>query len=142
MAAVLPPGYILSNAIPSVETYMSLRANTGLSAFSAEASERGLPNSLFCVQVMHEGKAVGLGRITGDRGTFFLITDICILPSHRNRGLAKAVMTALMAWIRANVPKTGYVGLSADGRANELYRQFGFRETKEESGSVGMSLTV
>ncbi|KAL8925418.1 MAG: hypothetical protein Q9208_003510 [Pyrenodesmia sp. 3 TL-2023] len=134
----LPPGYSISHATPSVETYISLRTASGLIPFSVEAATRGLPNTLFAVQMMHEGQAIGLGRITGDAGCFFFVSDICILPPHRGRGLAKAVMGELMAWLRANAPRTAYVSLGADGRARELYAQFGFRETEGAFDSVAM----
>ncbi|KAI4097387.1 MAG: hypothetical protein L6R37_006823 [Teloschistes peruensis] len=138
----LPEGYSISTSIPSVDTYVALRTKSGLTPFAREASARGLPNSLFCVQMMHDGEAIGMGRITGDNGCFFLVTDICVLPAHRNRGLAKAIMAELMKWLRANAPKTGFVGLNADGRANELYRQFGFKSTEEEIDSVGMFMVM
>ncbi|KAL8729073.1 MAG: hypothetical protein Q9166_004990 [cf. Caloplaca sp. 2 TL-2023] len=138
----LPSGYSISHAIPSVETYVSLRIDTGLTTFSTEASVRGLPNTLFSVQIMHARQAVGMGRITGDGGCFFFVSDICTLPAHRGQGLAKAVMAELMQWLRTNAPKGAYVSLGADGRANELYRQFGFRETKENFDSVGMAIIM
>ncbi|KAL9602797.1 MAG: hypothetical protein Q9219_001640 [cf. Caloplaca sp. 3 TL-2023] len=140
----LPAGYSISNAIPSAETYVALRTESGMTPFSLEAAAKGLPNTIFFVQIINEadGKAVGMGRLTGDAGCFFLLTDICVLPAHRHRGLAKAVMGRLMAWLRANAPKTAFVSLSADGKANELYRKFGFRESKEAFDSVGMSLTM
>ncbi|KAL8778843.1 MAG: hypothetical protein Q9203_001734 [Teloschistes exilis] len=138
----LPEGYSISTCIPSVDTYVALRTKSGLTPFAREASARGLPNSLFCVQMMHDGEAIGMGRITGDNGCFFLVTDICVLPAHRNRGLAKAIMAELVKWLRANAPKTGFVGLSADGRANELYRQFGFKSTEEEIDSMGMFMVM
>ncbi|KAL8640375.1 MAG: hypothetical protein Q9228_002702 [Teloschistes exilis] len=138
----LPEGYSISTCIPSVDTYVALRTKSGLTPFAREASARGLPNSLFCVQMMHDGEAIGMGRITGDNGCFFLVTDICVLPAHRNRGLAKAIMAELVKWLRANAPETGFVGLSADGRANELYRQFGFKSTEEEIDSVGMFMVM
>lgn len=56
----LPQGYTLSHAIPSAETYISLRTRTGLTPFSIEAAERGLPNTIFATQVLDkDGEAVG-----------------------------------------------------------------------------------
>ena len=83
------------------------------------------------------GKTVG--RIIGDGGCFFQITDICTHPAHRGLGLAKAVMAELTTWLEGNAPRGAWVGLSADGEAGGLYRQFGFRETKEAFDSVGMA---
>lgn len=55
----LPEGYSISTSIPSVDTYVALRTKSGLTPFAREASARGLPNSLFCVQMMHDGEAIG-----------------------------------------------------------------------------------
>ncbi|KAL8683300.1 MAG: hypothetical protein Q9186_000683 [Xanthomendoza sp. 1 TL-2023] len=142
MSSALPPNYSISHAIPSIETYISLRTTTGLTPFSPEASAKGLPNTLFCIQILHAGQTVSVGRITGDGGCFLLISDICTLPGHRGQGLAKTVMAGLMGWVRGNTPRTAYVGLWADGRADALYRQFGFRDTVDEYDSKGMSLTM
>lgn len=83
-----------------------------------------------------------VGRITGDGGCFFSITDICTLPMHRGLGLAKAVMAELMHWLRSHAPETAFVSLYADGKADALYKQFGFRDTVAENDSKGMSITM
>ena len=78
-----------------------------------------------------------MGRVTGDGGCFYQVTDICILPAHRGKGLAKAIMAEIENWLVRNVPKTGYVSLLADGEAYSLYEQFGFRLVAPVS--LGMS---
>ena len=67
-----------------------------------------------------------MGRVIGDGGCFFQVTDIAVDPAHQGRGLGKMVMAELKKWIDENVPETGYVSLIADGKANELYAQYGF----------------
>jgi len=67
-----------------------------------------------------------MGRIIGDGGCFFQVTDIAVDPAHQGRGLGKMIMTELRGWMDENVPETGYVSLIADGRARELYARFGF----------------
>lgn len=78
-----------------------------------------------------------MGRVTGDGGCFYQVTDICVLPSHRGKGLGKAIMAEIEKWLRENVPKTGFVALLADGDAHRLYEQFGFRLSAP--ASLGMS---
>ncbi|WP_082510934.1 MULTISPECIES: GNAT family N-acetyltransferase [unclassified Rhizobium] len=118
---------------------MRLRREAGLSPFSREAAEKGLPNSIFGVSLMLDNETVGMGRIIGDGGCFFQVTDIAILPEHQGRGLAKWIMAALSEFI-ATLPKTAYVSLIADVPANKLYAQFGFDETAPRS--VGMARKV
>jgi ribosomal protein S18 acetylase RimI-like enzyme len=130
--------YITRLAIPSVATYQQLRIATGLSAKTTEAAARGLPHSLFAVQVLHGDAVVGMGRIIGDGGCFYQVVDIAVLPAHQGKGLGKLIMREIMQFIETEVPASAYVSLIADGQAQELYAQFGFQHTAP--ASVGMAL--
>lgn len=126
-------------ATPDPDTYRRLRTACGLSAMSAEAAARGLPNTLFAVQLRDAaGRTVGMGRVIGDGGCFFQVTDIAVLPDYQGRGLGKKIMAEIRTWIDANAPAGGYVSLIADGEAQHLYAQFGFVPTAPRS--VGMAL--
>ncbi|RWX81475.1 N-acetyltransferase [Neorhizobium lilium] len=129
--------YRIELHVPGVDDYLRLRQASGLSTFSREAAEKGLPNSIFGVCLMHGGAVVGMGRIIGDGGCFFQVTDIAIMPEHQGRGLGKMIMAALTDYIEKQLPKTAYVSLIADVPANRLYKQFGFAETAPRS--VGMA---
>ncbi|GGY13779.1 GNAT family N-acetyltransferase [Paludibacterium paludis] len=129
--------YRIEISLPSVETYRHLRTRSGLSDKTAEAAEKGLANSLFAVQVLFNDTPVGMGRVIGDGGCFFQVVDIAVLEEHRGQGLGKAIMSAIRAYIDEQVPESGYVSLIADGRAQDLYAQFGFTPTAP--ASVGMA---
>jgi GNAT superfamily N-acetyltransferase len=131
--------YRIEARVPAIDDYMRLRLESGLTPFAREAAEKGLPSSIFGVCLMHGNETVGMGRIIGDGGCFFQVTDIAILPAHQGRGLAKWIMTALSDFI-ATLPKTAYVSLIADVPANRLYAQYGFDETAPRS--VGMARKV
>jgi len=131
--------YTTRLAIPAIATYQLLRVAAGMSAKSTEAAAKGLPNSLFAVQVLHGDEVVGMGRIIGDGGCFFQVTDIAVLPAHQGKGLGKRIMREIMQFIETAVPESAYVSLIADGQAQDLYAQFGFRHTAP--ASVGMALT-
>lgn len=132
--------YRIEPRVPAVDDYLRLRRESGLSPFSREAAEKGLPNSIFGVCLMLGEETVGMGRIIGDGGCFFQVTDIAILPSHQGRGLGKLIMAALSAFIEAELPASAYVSLIADVPANRLYQQFDFVETAPRS--VGMARKV
>jgi GNAT superfamily N-acetyltransferase len=132
--------YVLIERFPDIEDYRRLRQTAGLSPRSAEAAARGLVNTLFGVSVMHEARAIGMGRIIGDGGCFFVVVDIAVEPAHQKRGLGKRIVQALDAWLRANALESSNVSLFADGDAKYLYAQFGFVETGP--ASVGMDYTV
>lgn len=136
MTATSP--YTTCLAIPSSATYRHLRVAAGLSAKTTEAAARGLPNSLFAVQVLHGDEVVGMGRIIGDGGCFFQVVDIAVVPAHQGKGLGKLIMREIRHFIDSDVPESAYVSLIADGQAQELYAQFGFKHTAP--ASVGMAL--
>ena len=129
--------YSCLHETPSIETYRALRTGSGLSGKTIEAADRGLPGTLFAVQVLGDGNPVGMGRVIGDGGCFYQVVDIAVLKEHQGRGIGKMIMTAIVKYLEANVPESGYVSLIADGQAQNLYAQFGFVHTAP--GSVGMA---
>jgi GNAT superfamily N-acetyltransferase len=129
--------YATLHATPSAATYLHLRVASGLSPKSAEAAARGLPNTLFGVQILHDGEPVGMGRVIGDGGTAFQVVDIAVLPQHQGQGLGRRIMDEIAAWLQAHVPPSGYVSLLADVPADALYARFGFVHTAPRT--VGMA---
>ncbi|TNM65248.1 GNAT family N-acetyltransferase [Aliirhizobium smilacinae] len=132
--------YSIESQTPDVETYLRLRTISGLTPFAREAAETGLKGTLYSVIVRHCGVAVGMGRLVGDGGCFFQVTDIAVDPVHQGRGLGKAIMSSIMSYVERTLPATAYVSLIADVPANKLYEQFGFKPTAPKS--VGMSFLV
>lgn len=131
--------YQLTAETPSIEDYLRLRINAGLSAKVEANAVAGLPNTWFAVVVRRDGRIVGMGRIIGDGGLFFQIVDMAIEPAHQGRGLGKAIMTALMDRLRSYA-QGAYVSLIADGEANRLYAQYGFEPTTPKS--IGMAQVI
>ncbi|MDF2983690.1 MAG: family N-acetyltransferase [Devosia sp.] len=132
--------YQLIERIPTIEEYRELRRLSGLSGKSEAAAARGLPNTIHAVVIEHAGETIGMGRVIGDGGTAFQVTDIAVLEAHRGKGLGKQIVAALVDWLKTNAPPTAYVSLIADGPAKALYAQYGFAETAPES--VGMYMRV
>ncbi|WP_231570213.1 GNAT family N-acetyltransferase [Pseudomonas fulva] len=140
--AETPQTYSVTHAIPSVETYRHLRTAAGLSAKAVEAATRGLPNSLFAVQILCAGVPIGMGRVIGDGGSFYQVVDIAVLPAHQGRGLGKQIMAAISGFIAREVPESAYVSLIADGEAYRLYQQFGFALTAPASQGMALKKTA
>lgn len=84
--------YQLKEEIPSVENYINIRLRAGLSRKSEQAAAMGLPNSLYSVVVYSDESPVGIGRIIGDGGCFFEVTDIAVLSEHQKQGLGVMIM--------------------------------------------------
>jgi GNAT superfamily N-acetyltransferase len=136
----LDNGYDLAIETPSIEDYLRLRVEAGLSPKSFEGAVAGLPQTLFAVVIRFDRDAVGMGRIIGDGGLFYQVVDIAVQPQHQGRGLGKAIVGQLVEYLRATAPAGAYVSLIADGEAHRLYAQFGFKPTAP--ASIGMAFTV
>ncbi|MFC5548223.1 GNAT family N-acetyltransferase [Massilia aerilata] len=121
---------------PSVDDYLRLRRNAGLTPRSAAAAEAGLPNTVAGVVIKSGDLAVGMGRAVGD-GLFYQLVDIAVEPAHQGKGLGKTIVSRLLEALRRIAPAEAYVSLIADGRANELYAQYGFEPTAP--ASIGMA---
>ena len=119
----------LVERFPDVADYRRLRVEAGLSSRSLEAAQRGLANTLYGVSLLDDGRVIGMGRIVGDGGCFFLVVDVAVEPAYQGRGLGKRIMAALSAWLRANAPVSSVVSLVANGDARHLYAQYGFVES-------------
>jgi GNAT superfamily N-acetyltransferase len=131
---------VLVERFPGVDDYRRLRSVSGLSPKSAEAAALGLANTLYGVSLKRDDDTIGMGRIIGDGGCFFVVVDIAVQPEYQRRGLGKRIMGALDAWLHAHAPDSSNVSLFADGDARHLYAQYGFVEAGPVS--VGMDYTV
>ena len=129
----MPGDIVLVERFPGVDDYRRLRLAAGMTQKSEEAARRGLPNTLHGVSLLRDGELVGMGRVIGDGGCFFIVSDIAVVPELQGQGLGRRIMAALDAWLRANVPESAYVHLVADGDAKYLYEKFGFADTAPHS---------
>lgn len=133
--------YILKREIPTVSDYIDIRLAAGLSRKSEEAARIGLANGLFGVVVYCAGKPIGIGRVIGDGGCFFEVTDIAVLPEHQKKGVGDMIMRAIMEFLREKAPKTAYVSLMADHGTPHFYERYGF-EFAQMPKSSGMFLRI
>jgi GNAT superfamily N-acetyltransferase len=133
--------YILKEEIPSVDDYIQIRLAAGLSRKSEEAASKGLPNSIYSVVVHHNDVPIGIGRIVGDAGCFYEVTDIAVIPEHQKKGVGVMIMETLVKYLKNNAPSTAYVSLMADHGTPHFYERFGFT-LSELPKSAGMSLRI
>lgn len=112
--------------IPSVEQYVQLRIEAGLTPITPEAAAKGLPNTLFAVTLFQGEDLIGMGRVSGDGGIFFQVTDIAVKPSHQGRGYGRQIMEEIMVYLDREVPPGSFATLIADSPADKLYARYGF----------------
>jgi len=91
-------------------------------------------NSWYGVYIVYENETIGTGRIIGDGGLTFQITDIMVHPNYQGKGIGKSIMDSLMDYYTKNAPKDAYLSLMADGNAKFLYKKYGFSEMENTIG--------
>jgi ribosomal protein S18 acetylase RimI-like enzyme len=84
-----PKGYVLRAGTPTVDDYMRLRANSGLTPRTREQSVLALPGSWAACHAVDtaSSETVGMGRLIGDGGWYFHVVDMAVLPAHQRRGI-------------------------------------------------------
>ena len=85
--------------------------------------ERALRNSL-CFGVYIAGRQVAFARVVSDRAVFAYLMDVFVVPEFRGRGIAKALMRAVLEHPELQNLR---VFLLATRDAHDFYKQFGFR---------------
>ncbi|SEH17544.1 Acetyltransferase (GNAT) domain-containing protein [Natronorubrum sediminis] len=128
--------YVLRDELPDPETFAHLREVAGMGPRSLEAIERGLPNTIYGVIAVHEpsGEVIGMGRLVGDGGAVYQISDMAVHPDHQGKGLGTGIMDRLEAHLEAEAPAGAYVNLVAD--VDDFYERFGYEPVRP--GSKGM----
>jgi ribosomal protein S18 acetylase RimI-like enzyme len=133
--------YELVPTAPTVDEYMTLRRDSGLTPRSREQSEGAVHNSWsFCHVRARNGDAVAMGRVIGDGGWYFVIADMATLPAHQRRGLGRRVIDHLLDDIRSRAPKCAYVTLTADAAGQRLYEEVGFSNVAPAQAGMSMKL--
>jgi ribosomal protein S18 acetylase RimI-like enzyme len=136
------PTYELREDPPSPERFVELRDAAGMSPRTIEAAREGVPNSHYAVTVVAVADGaetvVGMGRVVGDGGTVFQLTDIVVHPDHQGRGLGTEITDALVTHLRETAPDSAYVNLLAD--VEGFYERWGFEHTAP--GSRGMFMRI
>lgn len=121
---------------PSVEDFIMLRKETGMSPRSIAGAHAGINNSWYAIHIRRRDATIGMGRIIGDGGCTFIISDVAVLPEFQGKGIGTAIIRTLMDYFKKNAPEKAYLTLMADGDAKYLYKKFGFIETAPDT--IGM----
>jgi len=119
---------VLHPGTPTVQDYMRLRADAGLTPRTEEQSSLALPGSWAACHVVEtaSGETVGMGRLIGDGGWYFHVADMATSSEHQRQGIGRAVLDWLLDGIRARAPAGAYVSLVADPAGRPLYERAGF----------------
>lgn len=116
----------IRECIPSVKEYQLLRNSVNWSQVSDRAVKISLNNSLFSICAFLNSKIVGYGRIVGDKGIYYYIQDMIVLPKYQRGGIGTQIMETLMQFLKNNADTTAFIGLMAAKGYSQFYRPYGF----------------
>ena len=111
---------------PSAEDYVDLRIRSGMGDKDIERSRIALENSLFTVSVYDAKKLIGFGRIVGDRGITYIVSDIMVDINFQRQGFGDQIMKIIDHYLEENTFEDSFVCLIANHPADLLYRRYKF----------------
>ncbi|MBW9152258.1 GNAT family N-acetyltransferase [Clostridium estertheticum] len=123
----------ITYSAPSATEYISLRLKTGMGTKDLSKTEIALKHSLFIVSLWDNDKLIGFGRIVGDQGITYVVSDIMVDPNYQRKGLGKVVMREIDSYLDKNTDENAYVCLIANKPADKLYYQFDFEYVDPKS---------
>ena len=131
---------LIDQRVATPEEYRRLCEAVGWGdVMNFDAAARALPGSLYGVVAVDGGEVGGMGRVVGDGEIFFYVQDVAVLPSHQGRGAGRAILEALVGWVREHAPDKALLGLFASRGTEGFYRRHGF---VVPTGDVGMFQVV
>jgi GNAT superfamily N-acetyltransferase len=123
----VPSGYSISTDATSLDLdviHGYLSQSYWSPGIPRQVVERAIANSL-CFGAFRGAAQVGFARVVTDRATFAYLADVFVLEAHRGKGLAKAMVRAILAHAELQGLRRW---LLATRDAHALYRQFGFKD--------------
>ena len=87
----------------------------------------------FCIGALIDGRQVPYGRLITDYATTGYLADVYVEEAHRGKGISKKMMDLLfdLDWVK----KLRAIKL-ATRDAHELYRRYGFTESKPDGRNM------
>jgi len=124
--------------IPSYDEYNGLKKELGWKVMDKATTVKGLNNSIMSVCVYDDEQFIGMGRIVGDGGMVFVISNMMIKPSYHGQGIGKRIMGILSDYLDENCTKNTLVMLMARKGTEAFYESFGFIRRPSNEGGAGM----
>lgn len=132
---------------PTAQDYVSLRLRSGMGNKDLNRSRTALENSLFTVSIYDFdnedtdreadiedaaiGKLIGFGRIVGDGGITYVVSDIMVDKDYQRRGFAEQIMQEIDRYFEENAHEDSYICLIANHPADLLYSKHKFEYLPE-----------
>ena len=116
---------------PTAEEYIDLRLRSGMGTKDLTRSKIALDHSLFVASIFDNDLLVAFGRIAGDGGITYVVSDIMVDEAYRRRGLADQIMQAIDRYFDEHAHEDSYICLIANRPADRLYLKHRFEYLPE-----------
>ena len=116
---------------PTAEDYVSLRMRSGMGNKDLKRSQIALDNSLFTASIYDEQKLIGFGRVVGDGGITYVVSDIMVDKEYQRRGFAEIIMKEIDNYFDQNTHEDSFITLTANHPADLLYYKHRFEYLPE-----------
>jgi len=126
----------LAERAPTVDEYAALVASVGFRARDRDAIARAMANSYHAVCAVVDGVVVGCGRVIGDGGLHYYLTDVLVHPDHQRKGIGTEIVAALTSWIEALPYKNTVVGVMPTRGQADFYARHGYRIQQADSPAM------
>lgn len=130
--------YHLTERMPTVREFFSLRTSVGWDLLEEQAVKEGLEHSLYGVCAFAGDELAGAARVIGDGYTCFYIQDVIVKPEFQRMGIGLAMMGKVMQYISEQASSGAIVGLMAAKGKEAFYEKFGFWKRPNEHFGCGM----
>jgi len=113
---------------PSAKDYIALRKESGMGEKNQERAAIALGNSLFTVSLYEDNgeNLIGFGRIVGDGGITYVISDVMVDLKFQRQGYGTIIMQEIDQYLSQNTYEDSYICLIANSPADKLYNKFKF----------------
>jgi len=111
---------------PKAEDYVSLRLRSGMGNKDLERSRKAIANSLFTISLYDKEKLIGFGRIVGDGGITYIVSDVMVDEHYRKKGFADKIMKEINNYLEESTFEDSYICLIANSPADLLYNKYQF----------------
>ena len=111
---------------PNISDYLSLRERAGTGDKNPNRAEIALQNSLLTVCMYDKDLLIGFGRVVGDGGITYIISDIMVDKNYHRKGYATQIMDEINNFLNKNTHEDSYVCLIAVSPADNLYNRYDF----------------
>ncbi|MGL4950104.1 MAG: GNAT family N-acetyltransferase [Anaeroplasmataceae bacterium] len=122
----------ISFEVSDAKDYVSLRMRSGMGNKNLERSHIALQNSRFTVSIYDKEKLIAFGRIVGDGGITYVVSDIMVDKNYRRKGLANMIMKQINTYFEKNTYNDSYIFLIANNPADLLYSKHKFEYLQED----------